>query len=271
MSCADMTVLLHGMLDGELDVVNAVRCEEHLENCPACAEAYRKQKELRAAIRRLPKAVASEQLRQRIQDAIASEAPSQPSPQAAPAAPVLALEPKQRRWRLPTATPWWGAAFSMAALAASLMVFIAAPGDQTILQRELIAGHVRSLQANHLTDVTTSDQHTVKPWFNTKLDVAPPVVDLASQGFPLVGGRLDYLDNHVTAALVYRHQKHVINLFVWPAADAGDGEAEPQISSFQGYNLCHWRRSGLNFWAVSDLNAAGLEEFERVYRAETSS
>jgi anti-sigma factor RsiW len=263
MSCANMGVLLHGMLDGELDVVNATRFEEHIENCAACAAEFRRQKELRTAIRRLPKALASDQLRLRIQEAIAPEA-TPVSRQEAPAS-------KRQRWRLTAGTPVWGAAFSMAALAASLMLFIAAPGERTTLQRELIAGHVRSLQANHLTDVTTSDQHTVKPWFNTKLDVAPPVVDLASQGFPLIGGRLDYLDNHVAAALVYRHQKHVINLFVWPAADAGGSEAEPQISSFQGYNLCHWRQSGMNFWAVSDLNAAGLEEFERVYTKETSS
>jgi anti-sigma factor (TIGR02949 family) len=264
MSCADMTVLLHGLLDGELDVVNAVRCEKHLENCPACAEEYRKQQELRAAVRRIPKTVAPEQLRLRIQRAIADEELPTTPPQAS-------LASTQRRWRMTASPTWWGAAFSMAALAASLVLFIAAPGDRTTLQRELIAGHIRSLQASHLTDVTTSDQHTVKPWFNAKLDIAPPVVDLASQGFPLVGGRLDYLDNHVVAALVYRHQKHVINLFVWPATDVGDSEAEPQISSFQGYNLCHWRRSGMNFWAVSDLNAAGLEQFERVYTAETSS
>jgi anti-sigma factor (TIGR02949 family) len=265
MSCAHMTVLLQGMLDGELDAVNAVRCEEHLETCPACAEEYRKQQELRVAIRRIPKTAAPEQLRLRIQRAIADEELPATRPQAAPVSTL------RRRWRMTAAPTWWGAAFSVAALAASLVLFIVAPGDQTILQRELIAGHIRSLQAGHLTDVTTSDQHTVKPWFNSKLDIAPPVVDLASQGFPLVGGRLDYLDNHVAAALVYRHQKHVINLFVWPATNAGDGQAEPQLSSFQGYNLCHWRRSGMNFWAVSDLNAAGLEQFERAYTAETSS
>src|SRR6516164_2150114 len=136
------------------------------------------------------------------------------------------------------------------------------PREQAI-QQELISGHVRSLLASHLTDVTTSDQHTVKPWFNGKLDASPPVVDLASQGFPLVGGRLDYIHNHVVGALVFKHDQHVINLFIWPVADAND--SGPVSATREGFNLLHWTCSGMTFWAVSDVNPATLRRFEAEY------
>lgn len=110
-------------------------------------------------------------------------------------------------------------------------------------------------------DVVSSDQHTVKPWFNGKLDFSPPVKDLAAQEFPLIGGRLDYLSGHSVAALVFRRHKHIINLFVWPAKE-GDSKAA-SVQPSQGYNLIHWSEAGMVFWAVSDLNDKELMEFVR--------
>jgi len=125
------------------------------------------------------------------------------------------------------------------------------------LARAVVAGHVRSLLASHLLDVESSDQHTVKPWFHGRVDFAPPVP--SPPGYPLVGGRLDYLDNQKVVALVYMRNKHVINLFIWP--ETGSGEEGLQLSKRQGYHLFHWTRQGFTYWAVSDLNTSELQEF----------
>jgi anti-sigma factor RsiW len=135
------------------------------------------------------------------------------------------------------------------------------------LAREVAASHVRSLMEQHLLDVESSDRHSVKPWFLGKLTFAPPVPDLAEQGFPLLGGRLDYLDDRVVAALVYRWRQHVINLFVWPSAAGADAAVRP--GEWRGYHLVHWSAGGLTFWAVSDLNAPELHEFARLVREKT--
>src|SRR5205809_485025 len=136
------------------------------------------------------------------------------------------------------------------------------------LATQLLASHVRSLMANHLTDVASSDQHTVKPWLDAKLDFAPAVVDLSEKGFPLIGGRLDYLDSRPVAALIYQRRKHFINLFVWPAAP--DATRTPKIITRQGYQLLHWVDSDFVYWAVSDVNVNDLQTLKEQFAAQTS-
>jgi anti-sigma factor RsiW len=152
-----------------------------------------------------------------------------------------------------------------AAAAASVVVVVMRGEDDQRMLGDAISAHLRSLQADHLTDVLSTDQHTVKPWFNGKLDFAPPVVDLAPQGFPLVGGRLDHVGGHEAAALVFRRRAHVINLFIWP----GDAPAVPRAEVRQGYNLVTWSEKGLTMWAVSDVGAADLGQFQTAYAAAT--
>lgn len=197
-----------------------------------------------------------EDLAGRIGRAVRAEAVVAPTP-----APV----PRRRGvWQ---GLAWFGTGAATAwGLALVLLATPVPPADA--LAEGVTANHVRSLMASHLADVASSDQHTVKPWFAGKLDFSPPVVDLAAAGFPLTGGRLDYLDGRTVAALVYRSGPHVINLFVWPASSS-DAKAQaqaPVLSARQGYQLVHWTQGGMRAWAVSDLNAAELQNFAALLR-----
>jgi anti-sigma factor RsiW len=236
-------------VDGELDLARSLEAEGHLRECTACSRAVQERQRLSAAIRSgALYHAAPAGLRNRVLSSVRNAGKE------APAARV---------------TPW----LHYAALAA---VFVLAwglwrarpssPGEDLLLQ-EVVAGHVRSLMASHLMDVVSTDQHTVKPWFNGRLDFAPPVEDLADQGFPLIGGRLDYLDNRPVAALVYRRRQHCINLFLWPSAQESE-RATP--AAVRGYHLVRWTQAGMRCWAVSDLNSRELQAFVQRLQARLS-
>lgn len=253
MNCRDAQLFIHGYLDGELDLVKGLEVEGHLQDCPACSQAYRKHQALRAAFGASSLYFTSSvALRKRIQSSVrrASQATS---------APLV------MRWR------WLGVIASLAVVVVivwGLARNLSTPTADDLLTQEVISSHIRSLMPNHLADVASSDQHTVKPWFNGKLDFSPWVQDLADQGFPLVGGRLDYLDNRPAAALIYRRQQHLINLFIWPSPQASDTSAKTEIR--RGYFVAHWIKSGMTYWAVSDLNGTEFQEFVRLVQNQIS-
>ena len=265
MNCAEAEVLIHALIDGELDAGNTAAVETHVAACPACAAKLTAFHAMRQAMAEASlKERASAHLRARVEAAL----PSQPLRVSGRAEPARAfrlgsrLESWRESWRGSWRTFFGGLTLGTAlsaAVAASLVVAVIRNDQDQRIADEVVSAHVRSLQAGHLTDVQTSDQHTVKPWFNGKLDVAPPVVDLTAQGFTLIGGRLDYIDGEAAGSIVYRRRNHVINLFV--ARHLGAERGGAKIETTHGFNVRHWTQGGLDFWAVSDINPDELEEF----------
>jgi anti-sigma factor RsiW len=248
MNCPDVLRLLHPYSDGELDVVRHVQIEEHLAECAACAEQEKHLRSLRAAIsspslyHRAPAA-----LRTRVQ---------------------LATSPVTRgRGR---------SLVQLATIAAGVLLLIGTFATVGILLSRVgtaaddrlaewvVASHVRSLQVDHLTDVASTDRHTVKPWFRGKLDFSPEVPDLSQQGYALSGGRLDYLADRPVAAIIYFRQSHAINLFTWPAVN--DEAKAVRALARQGFHIRHWQRSGMTYWAISDLNDQEFDDFVRLFQ-----
>ena len=239
MICEQSSSRLQAYFDGELDVTHSLEVEEHLHVCAECSRSYDGLRALRQSLRRddlryQPPAG----LEARIKSAVRSEAGERS---------------KRFSWR------WLVPACSAVIL---LIVFagylLTRSSTDDLVAGEIVSRHVRSLMTSgHLIDVPSEDPHTVKPWFDGKLDFSPPVKDLTSAGFALIGGRLDYIANRPVAALIYQRRKHQINVFIWPSAG---GDAKPAAEVRQGYNLIHWTKSGMTYWAVSDLNLAELQE-----------
>ena len=273
MNCQEIADLMDGYLDGELDALTSQKIEQHLRGCPKCEQAYEMETAMAHAISQAaPYYKAPPELRERIQVSLREAIGAPTSRGAAGEWPLPVRRPEAVRRGVFFDMPWnWlglAAAIVLAAIiASSLLPRLRQPASDQFLATQLIASHVRSLMAAHLTDVASSDQHTVKPWLDTKLDFAPPVVDLSNEGFPLVGGRLDYLDNRPVAALVYGRRKHFINLFVWPAAS--DTAKTPKTITREGYQLLHWADSDFNYWAVSDVNINDLQLFKQQFETRT--
>jgi anti-sigma factor RsiW len=239
MTCDEAEILLHALLDGELDAGHAREAEHHIAGCPRCAAQLRAFREMRSAMSEAnPRYVAPPALRRRIEAAL----------------------PQPRLTSRRSLLQGFALGSAVSALAATGLVGIVMRGDdEQRIMSEVVSAHLRSLQAGHLTDVVSTDQHTVKPWFNGKLDVAPPVIDLTAQGFTLVGGRLDSIDARTLGAVVYRRRSHIINLFV--AQSAGAEHRSARTETVQGFNIRRWSERGLNYWAVSDLAVDELAEF----------
>jgi anti-sigma factor RsiW len=250
MNCDRIQLLLNGYVDGELDLLNSLEIEEHLQGCATCSQRY---KELSALHTITSNSAlyypATVSLEKRIHASLRKANPSR--------RPWLDF---QWRWLTPAA----GLLVLFMLAVVSLSRGWLTPHPDARLVEQVESAHVRSLVTNHLTDVISSDQHTVKPWFNGKLDFSPPVVNLAAEGYPLIGGRLDYLDGRAVAALVFQRNKHEINLFVWPTTNKSQ---DFQSSNFNGFNLYHWNQSGMTYWAVSDLNTAELQSFVELVQA----
>jgi anti-sigma factor RsiW len=249
----DKVLLVQAELDGELGAAEAAGLAAHRAECPICEAAAVELAQARALVRDDLYQPVPEDVRHRVMTALAAARPARPA--------MAAAAPESLGWW----HRWWsnGASFGLgAACAAALAFLLLMPAMPPGLTEQVIAGHVRALQPGHLQDVASEDRHTVKPWFDGRIDFAPPVKDLAAARFPLTGGRLDYLDGRPVAALIYQRDKHVIDLFVWPAA----GETPPQSAERQGYNIVHWSQNGMAFWAVSDLETAQLKQFAEDWR-----
>jgi anti-sigma factor RsiW len=250
MSCDRTDSALHAYFDNELDPLGAAEFERHLSQCEECTQALEALKRLRVSIVAAP-------LYQRAPDSLQKKVLGESS-----ASSSSAL--------LPARTPW-----KWLALAAAILLFAAAGwkvfsvlrgGDQqSVLAAEIVDAHLRSLQPGHLTDVLSTDQHTVKPWFEGKLDFAPPVKDFSGQGFTLQGGRLDVAQGRTVAALVYARRKHLVSVFVWPTKES---DTAPRSGSHQGYQWIAWRAGGMEFYAVSDTAAADLQQFQQLFSAQ---
>jgi anti-sigma factor RsiW len=274
MNCEEVKKLMDGYLDGELDPLTNQKIEEHLRDCPQCDQAYKAHRAFIGAVGNgAPYYKAPAKLRERIQFSLREEIGKEPMQNVVQDVPSFIPREQREMRTAPFGTSWSWLALAAAIILAAIVGLnfipqLRRPGHDQFLATQLIASHARSLLANHLTDVASSDQHTVKPWLDAKLDFAPAVVDLANEGFPLVGGRLDYLDNRPVAALVYGRRKHFINLFTWPAA--ADAPKAPKTMSRQGYQLLHWADSDFNYWAVSDVNINDLQTFKEQFEAQTS-
>jgi len=241
MTCDEIRDLLDAFYDGELDAPRSAVIERHLEECPGCAALSNARSALSEVIvKSATRYSAPAALRKKIESQVLR--------------PPLIHQPRMMPWR-------------GIAIAASFALFVMVGWNAWLLQSgtpspsvegEIVSDHIRSLMANHLSDVASEDRHTVKPWFMGKLDYAPPVDDLAADGFKLIGGRLDYVGGMQVAALIYRRGAHVINVFLWPTRAGDDAQPQPRWTNDHGYHVANWSHAGMTYWAVSDVDPTEL-------------
>ncbi len=247
--CNEAEHLMHAYLDSELELTKSLEFEKHLQGCDRCSRAYKNLEVLQSSIRKgsfyyeKPKG-----LEKKIRNAFMKE------------------ESRGTRWFIrPLQWAPLAASFVLLFLFWKVIPPAFGPSSEARLSEEILSDHIRSLMPNHLIDVASTNQHTVKPWFNGKLDFSPQVKDLSSQGFNLIGGRLDYVNKRSVAALVYHLRGHAINVFVWPLAK--NTPEESKMETDRGYHLIHWNANGMTYWVASDLNEAELQEFVKLFQS----
>jgi len=262
----DKMPLIHGLVDGELDAVNTLAIETHLKGCGDCRAELDRIQEVRDLISGAQlRERAPDALRRRIEDMLEAEAGASP----AASGPVSVQTPHRGIGAAIFSARWASGALA-GALAASMALLVAVPRLTTSgVEDQMVQSHVRSLLVQHVVDIPTSDRHVVKPWFNGKIDFAPAVPELKEQGFPLVGGRLDYIDDHEVAAIVYRRRLHTINLFVRPTKALSSPVA--YSARKDGYSIQRWTDGGLEYWAVSDIDPGDLALFRQAYEAQAKT
>jgi anti-sigma factor RsiW len=243
----EKVLLVQAELDGELAAADAAALAAHRAECPICQAAAADITLAREAMHADLYEPMPADMRARILGSLG-------------VAPATVAAKPSWEWLRSLWGP--GAGFGLGAACAAALAFLLIVPAEPGITDQIVTGHIRALQPGHLEDVESTDRHTVKPWFDGRIDFAPPVKDLAADRFPLLGGRLDYLAGRPVAALVYGRDKHIINLFVWPAAESDAAQA-PETAQRQGYNLVHWTQNGMNFWAVSDVESSQLREFTK--------
>jgi anti-sigma factor RsiW len=248
MTHEETRALLHALADGELDAGHALEAEAHAATCPVCGP-------LLQDYRAMHRALSAPTLAYRAPASLRASIEKALSPQ--PSAKVIPLRTNRRSLFQGFAL---GSVMS-AAIAASLVLFVAHRDEDQLMVGDVVSAHLRSLQPDRLIDVQSTSDHTVKPWFNGKIDLAPPVIDLTADGFPLVGGRLDYVEGRPVAAIVYKRRAHVINVFVEQEASPAAAKANASLNQFQGFHVWRWSNAGLDYWAVSDVERSDFDEF----------